>query len=152
MKKIKELIVKYKELLLYLIFGVLTTVVSIASFWFFGLFIPSNLYLLTNIISWVISVAFAFVTNKLFVFESKNWGKKELLSEIPKFLGARVFSLVVEELGLILFIDLLNFKEVSTTLLGFNLTGELIAKIVMAFIVIVLNYFFSKFMIFKKTK
>ena len=150
MKRIKELIIKYKEILLYLIFGVLTTAVSIFSFWLFGLFIPSNLYLITNVISWVIAVIFAFVTNKLFVFESKKWGKAELGSEIPKFLGARVFSLVIEELGLILFIDLLKFSEISKTVIGFEITCELIAKIIMAFVVIVLNYFFSKFMIFKK--
>ena len=150
MKKIKNLILKYKELILYLIFGVLTTFVSIFSFWLFGLFIPDKLYLITNVISWVIAVIFAFVTNKLFVFESKKWGKAELSSEVPKFLGARVFSLIIEELGLILFIDLLNFKELSWTVLGFNVTGELIAKTIMAIVVIVLNYFFSKFMIFKK--
>ena len=152
MKKIKELIIKYKEILLYLIFGVLTTAVSIFSFWLFGLFIPSNLYLITNVISWVIAVIFAFVTNKLFVFESKKWGKDELSSEIPKFLGARVFSLIIEELGLILFIDLLNFNEFSKAILGFNITGELIAKTIMSVIVIILNYFFSKFIIFARSK
>ena len=152
MKRIKELIIKYKEILLYLIFGVLTTAVSILSFWLFSLFIPERLYLITNVISWVIAVIFAFVTNKLFVFESKKWGKDELSSEIPKFLGARVFSLVIEELGLILFIDVLGFKEISKIILGFKITGELIAKVIMAVIVIVLNYFFSKFMIFKKNK
>ncbi|MBQ4510592.1 MAG: GtrA family protein [Clostridia bacterium] len=146
----KNLILKYKELILYLIFGVLTTFVSIFSFWLFGLFIPDKLYLITNVISWVIAVIFAFVTNKLFVFESKKWGKAELSSEVPKFLGARVFSLIIEELGLILFIDLLGFKELGWTVLGFNVTGELIAKTIMAIVVIVLNYFFSKFMIFKK--
>lgn len=133
-----------------MIFGVLTTFVSIFSFWLFGLFIPDKLYLITNVISWVIAVIFAFVTNKLFVFESKKWGKAELSSEVPKFLGARVFSLIIEELGLILFIDLLGFKELGWTVLGFNVTGELIAKTIMAIVVIVLNYFFSKFMIFKK--
>ncbi|MBR2024889.1 MAG: GtrA family protein [Clostridia bacterium] len=152
MKKIKNLIIKYKELLLYLIFGVLTTVVSIVSFWLFGLFIPDKLYLITNVISWIISVTFAFITNKLFVFESKKWGKAELSSEIPKFLGARVFSLVIEELGLILFIDLLNFNEFSKVIFGFNITGELIAKTIMSVIVIILNYFFSKFLIFTKNK
>ncbi len=150
MKKIKNFIIKQKEMLLYLIFGVLTTVVSIFSFWLFGLFIPEELYLITNIISWVIAVVFAFITNKIFVFESKRWGKSELSSEIPKFLGARIFSLIIEELGLILFIDLLGFNEFSKVILGFNFTGELIAKTIMAFIVIVLNYFFSKFMIFKR--
>ena len=152
MKKIKNFILKYKELILYLIFGVLTTVVSIFSFWLFGLFIPDKLYLITNVISWIIAVIFAFVTNKLFVFESKKWGKTELSAEIPKFLGARVFSLVIEELGLILFIDVLGFNEFNKVIFGFNLTGELIAKSIMAVIVIVLNYFFSKFMIFKKNK
>lgn len=150
MKKIKGLILKYKEILLYLIFGVLTTIVSIVSFGIFGLFIPANLYLITNVISWIISVTFAFVTNKLFVFESKSWNKKELYFEVPKFVGARVFSLIIEELGLILFIDLLSFKNITTVVVGFNLTGDMIAKVIMSFIVIVLNYFFSKFIIFKK--
>ncbi len=152
MNKIKDLFKKHKEVILYLIFGALTTAVSIFSFWFFSLFIPERLYLITNVISWVIAVIFAFVTNKLFVFESKAWGKAELGSEIPKFLGARVFSLIIEELGLILFIDLLKFSEISKTVIGFEITGELIAKMIMAVIVIVLNYFFSKFMIFKKQK
>lgn len=150
MENEKKSVVNYKEILLYLIFGVLTTLVSIISFGIFGLFIPSNLYLITNSISWIITVIFAFVTNKLFVFESKTWGKKELRSEVPKFLGARIFSFVVEELGLILFIDLLNFKNITTVVVGYNLTGEMIAKVIMSFIVIVLNYFFSKFLIFKK--
>ena len=151
MKKIKEIIIKYKEILLYLIFGVLTTIVSIFSFWLFSLFIPSKLYLITNVISWVLAVIFAFVTNKLFVFESKKWGKSQLSAEIPKFLGARVFSLIIEELGLILFIDLLKFSEIRKIVIGFEVTGELIAKAIMAIIVILLNYFFSKFMIFKKS-
>ncbi len=151
MSNLKNLFIKYKEVLLYLIFGGLTTLVSIFSFWLFDLFIPSKLYLITNVISWVLAIIFAFVTNKLFVFESKKWGKAELNSEIPKFLGARAFSLIIEELGLILFIDLLKFSKISTTVIGFEVTGNLIAKATMAVIVIALNYFFSKFMIFKKS-
>ena len=71
MTKIKELIVKYKELLLYLIFGVLTTLVNLASFWIFTKILGEGLYLINNAIAWVVGVIFAFVTNKLFVFESK---------------------------------------------------------------------------------
>lgn len=149
---IKKLFTKYKEVILYLIFGVLTTLVSLLSFWLFELALGKDLYLLTNVFSWVLAVIFAFVTNKLFVFESKSWKCNVLVKEIPEFLLARVFSLVIEELGLILFIEALSFDEISKSILGFNITGEFIAKIIMAIIVIILNYFFSKFIIFNKAK
>ena len=136
MKKIKELIIKYKEILLYLIFGVLTTAVSIFSFWLFGLFIPSNLYLITNVISWVIAVIFAFVTNKLFVFESKSWNSG-VLGELLRFVGSRVTSGVIETVSLLVTVDIL----------GWN--GN-IMKLFLAAIVIVLNYILSKFFVFKK--
>ena len=100
---------KTKEILLYLGFGVATTAVNFLAFWVLEGMLGAELYLLNNVLSWVAAVIFAFVTNKLFVFQSKSWGWKCLCREIPEFVGARLLSLGVEELGLWLFVDLLGF-------------------------------------------
>ena len=152
MTKIKELIVKYKELLLYLIFGVLTTLVNLATFWVFTKILGEELYLINNALAWVVGVIFAFVTNKLFVFESKSWKSKTAGKEFIEFVGARLFSFGVEEGGMWLFVDVLGFGEKSLNLFGFTISGQIIAKLALAVIVVILNYFFSKFIIFKKSK
>ena len=69
--KIKKLAKKYRELITYIIFGVLTTIVSLVSFKIFDSLLGEKLYLLTNIMSWIFAVSFAYITNKLWVFESK---------------------------------------------------------------------------------
>ena len=109
-------------------------------------------YLVNNVIAWFVAVVFAYITNKLWVFDSKSWKFKVLLKEVPEFFLARVFSLLVEEGGLWLFIEKMGFDAFSFTILGFEVTGKLIAKIVLAVIVVILNYFFSKFVIFAKKK
>lgn len=152
MTKIKDLIIKYKEILLYLIFGVLTTLVNLFTFWAFTKIFGEGLYLLNNAIAWVAGVVFAFVTNKLFVFDSKSWSAKIAGREFTEFVGARLFSFGVEEGGMWLFIDILGFGEKSLTVLGITVTGQISAKILLAVIVVILNYFFSKFIIFKKSK
>ncbi len=156
MKKIQEILKKLinRETVTYLIFGVLATAVN------FGIFkladtalekaFTTDLTLLTNFIAWVGSVIFAYVTNKLFVFESKSWKKNVIAKEIPSFIGARVFSLGVEELGLLVFITWLGFDSFVLEILpGFALGGKMLVKIALAVIVVVMNYVFSKFIIFK---
>ena len=150
MKMIKILFIKYKELITYVIFGVLTTVVNFFAFWIFTKIFGEDLYLVNNAIAWVVGVVFAYITNKLFVFESKSWDLKVITKEITGFLGARIFSFLVEEGGMLLFISILGFGGKSLTLLGFTITGQFIVKILLAVIVVVLNYVFSKFFIFKK--
>lgn len=139
---------------MYLVFGVLTTVVNFVVFECFDrLFtktVSVDLTLLTNVIAWVVSVAFAYVTNKLFVFESKSWKGNVICKEIPSFVGARVFSLGVESLGLLVFVKWLGFGEFSFNLAGFVISGKILTKIGLAVIVVVMNYVFSKFIIFKK--
>lgn len=141
-----------REILSYLFFGVLTTLVSILSFEAFGLILGKDLYLLNNILSWIIAVIFAFFVNKLWVFESKSFKFSVIRTEIIGFLSARILSLGLEEAGLFLMIDLLKFNVLKTEILGFSLTGELIAKLIMQIIVVIANYIFSKFIIFKKEK
>ena len=150
MKKITELIKKYKELLLYVIFGGLTTVVNFIAFWICGKLLGEELYLVSNAIAWFVSVVFAYITNKLFVFESKSFAPKTLLKEIPSFFSARIFSFGVEEGGMWLFVDLLRFGEFSLNVFGFAISGQLIAKLILAVFVVILNYFASKFVIFRK--
>ncbi len=120
----------------YLLFGVLTTVVDFAVYTVLtrGL---SMLDLIANLLAWVLSVAFAFYVNKFFVFGAKDCTPKILLYEIGCFVGARVLSFGIEELILWL----------GVYVLGGN---DLVAKLIAAVIVIVLNYIASKFLIFKK--
>ena len=146
----KKLLIKYKELITYIIFGVLTTAVNFVTFWLMNLVLGEKLYLLNNVIAWIVSVIFAYVTNKLWVFESKSWKPKVIGKEIPEFVGARLFSLAVEEGGLFLFVNVMHFDRFSFKLLGFEITGTLIAKVILAVIVVILNYIFSKLVIFKK--
>ncbi len=152
MKKINELLKKYEELILYVVFGGLTTVVNFAVYWVLNKALGENFYLVNNVIAWFVSVVFAYVTNKLWVFESKSWAPKILAKEVPEFFAARVFSLLVEEGGLWLFVEKMGFEKFSFDLFGFEFTGKLIAKLVLAVIVVILNYFFSKFVIFSKKK
>lgn len=152
----KELIKKLinKETVTYIIFGVGSTVVNLGVFKLCDLFFTSvtetDLVLLTNLIAWVAAVIFAFVTNKIWVFESKSWKGSVLKKEIPSFVGARLFSLGVEELGLLVFIKWLNFDRFSWNIFGlFTLGGKMMVKIGLAVIVVIMNYVFSKFIIFK---
>lgn len=144
-----------KETITYLVFGVLTTVVNFVVFEACDRVLEKtvsvDLTLLTNVIAWVASVAFAYVTNKLFVFESKSWKGSVLKVEIPSFVGARVFSLGVESLGLLVFVKWLGFDRFALNLpLNITVGGKLLVKIGLAVIVVVMNYVFSKFVIFNK--
>ena len=150
MSKIKSLFETHKEGILYLFFGVLTTLVNFIAFYLFSLLLSDELYLVTNVIAWVIAVIFAFITNKLFVFRSGSFRLSVLIRQIPEFIGARAASLAIEEIGLWLLVDILGMKGIGAELLSIHISGELIAKVILAVIVVILNYFFSKFIIFKK--
>ncbi len=153
MKKLTELILKYKELITYVFFGALTTAVNFVTFWIFSKLLGGDLYYVSNAIAWFVSVIFAYITNKLFVFEAKSFAPKVLFKEISVFFSARVFSFFVEEGGLILLVWVLNFGEFSLNVFGFEINGQLIAKALLAVIVVLINYFVSKFAVFsKKTK
>lgn len=160
MENLKSIIKKIinKETVLYIVFGVLTTLVNFIAFKLFTvLFVSVSSGIgvhISNVLAWVIAVAFAYVTNKLFVFESRSWKANVIAKEIPSFVAARLFSLGVEELGLIVFVNLLHFDEKIFTIpvIDFALSGEMTAKLILAVVVVILNYFFSKLVIFKKKK
>ena len=123
-----------KETISYLIFGVLTTAVDYIALAL--LYYKFNLNeIISNTIAWVFAVLFAFITNKLFVFNSKSFALSQLLKEFPSFVLARVFSLVVTNVFLFF-----------TSLMDMNL---LLSKAIISVAVIILNYIFSKAFIFK---
>ncbi|MCI6020615.1 MAG: GtrA family protein [[Bacteroides] pectinophilus] len=141
--KINNLINKFlnKETISYLIFGVLTTIINIVVFWLaqreLALVMSEDAAsLVGNVIAWVISVAIAFVTNKLFVFESKSMAFKVVMAELTGFVIARLLSLAFDE----------GFMFVAIVLLGMN---SLLAKIISNVFVVIINYVLSKFFIFK---
>ena len=136
LEKIISLIKKYWDVLSYLFFGVLTTVVN------YLVYLPVyNLLGLSaaasNAIAWVAAVIFAYLTNKPFVFKSDDWSAKTVIPELTKFVSCRIASGLAETL--ILF--------VSVDVLGWN--GNL-WKLITSVLVVVLNYFASKLLIFKK--
>ena len=134
------------EIVRYVFFGVLTTLINLAVYFLSNRVLGEERYLVSNVIAWVLAVAFAYVTNKLWVFESKSWSRDVLIRELPGFFAARIFSLLVEEAGLFLMIDLMGFDR--WMLLG--VSGDRIAKLVMQFVVIALNYVFSKLVVFSR--
>ena len=121
-----------RELILYIVFGVLTTIVNIVAYLFFAKLLGIN-YIISNIFAWVLSVLFAYVTNRIWVFESKN---SNIIKEISLFFGGRLFSGIVDTGLMYVFIDLLSI-------------GDFISKIIIQIIVVILNYVISKLIVFK---
>ena len=121
-----------RELVLYVVFGAFTFFVNIAVYFLFENVLGVN-YLISNIIAWFFSVLFAYITNRIWVFESKS---PNILKEMALFFGGRIFSGVVDTALMYLFIDVM-------------MIGDTISKIVVQIIVIVLNYIFSKLIVFK---
>ena len=138
----KKLFEKYREIIMYLIFGALTTLVSLLSYSLFVSLLPLSITA-ASALSWVISVNFAFVTNKLFVFLSRSREKKTVLKEFVSFFLARGISGIVE-----IFLPELLFK-VGLSFSLFGVKG-LVSKIFVNVIVSILNYIFSKLWVFKK--
>lgn len=152
MNKIKQLfkLLVNKETVTYIIFGVLTTAVSFVTLKIFDMLLGKDLYLLSNTVSWIMAVAFAFVTNKLFVFESKSWKSGVIKKEIPSFLAARIGSYFVEQGTLWLFMSALGFDEKVFDFIVIKLSGLMTAKLIASVLVVIINYILSKFIIFTK--
>lgn len=132
MKKVFECIIRYKEIVLYLIFGVLTTVVNILTYALFTRVIILNLFL-ANIVAWVLSVLFAYLTNRKYVFKSKN---KSKLREMLSFYMCRIVTFVIDMLLMYILIYVMKLDD-------------MVSKIVVNIVVIMLNYIFSKLLIFR---
>lgn len=137
MEKIKQLYLKYKEIINYLFFGGCTTVVNFISY-----YIPARIFgvdeIISNVIAWCVSVLFAYITNKLFVFSSKTESLSHTIKEMFSFIFARLFTGVLCDISLFaLMIYVLHINDI-------------VSKITTQVIVVVLNYVLSKLVIFKK--
>ena len=133
MNNIKKLI--NKEIILYVIFGILTTIVNLIAYYLFSNIININ-YLISNAIAWIISVVFAYITNKFFVFNSSYINKDVIIEEFIKFMNCRLISGLSEVVLLFLFVDLL-------------LMNDIVAKLIIGVLVALINFIFSKVFIFK---
>ena len=136
MRKLKEWIDKHWDIFSYLIFGVLTTVVN------YIVYLPLLNILqlsaaLSNVIAWAAAVAFAYVTNKPFVFKSHDWSLRTVIPELSKFVSCRVASGAMETAIIFVAVDML----------GWN--GN-IWKLITSVLVVVLNYVGSKLLVFRK--
>ena len=126
---------KYKEILLYLFFGVLTTLISIGSYWFFcRLGIDP---LISNVFSWVLAVLFAYITNSIWVFDARPASFRERVTQMAGFFGGRVATLLMEEAVLLVGIKWLGGNAMAV-------------KIIAQVMVLVGNYVISKWFVFKK--
>ncbi len=134
MSKIKELIKKYKELILYLIVGALTTGVSFLVQWIFKDIIPISAGIAT-LIAWFCSVLFAFFANKIIVFESKE--KNGFFKELLLFYASRLLTGGLEIGAMYLFVDVLELSYWAV-------------KVASNIVIIILNYVLSKFIVFKR--
>lgn len=135
-EKIKELYQKYKEPLLYLIFGVLTTVVNYVTYFLSASLFNFSTTIPPTIIGWVLSVTFAYVTNKIFVFQSNTTSFMDWMREIGSFVSARLLSLGLDAVIMFVSVDLLSWNEP-------------LMKIISNVFVVIINYVFSKWFIFK---
>lgn len=140
MKTIKDMYKKYEEIINYLIVGVLTTVVSLATYYLCVLTIldpskPVQLQI-ANITSWICAVAFAYVTNRVFVFKSKN---KNITKEVLSFASSRIITLLLDMLIMFLMVTVLH-------------QNDKIAKLVVQVVVTIGNYILSKLFVFNKKK
>lgn len=141
----KELLKKYKGAILYLFFGGMTTVVdwgvSFLLYYLWGDAIDATPWLIHGAdgIAWVAAVSFAYITNRIWVFESRRRGFLPILGEIGAFAGGRVLTFLLQEALMAIFF----------TWLGLN---EYAVKIVAAVLVVILNYFISKLLVFRKTE
>ena len=158
MKKILELFKKCREPIMYIIVGGLTTVVSFATQFLAHLIgadtkaifadgitlasiqalMNEGSTMLATVISWICSVTFAFFANKILVFESKEKGKG-FLREFFSFYAARIFTFGVELLSMFVFVELLSLDEMAI-------------KLGVQIMILVLNYVFSKLLVFRKKK
>lgn len=148
MKKLKALFLKYKEPILYIFFGGLTTVVNYIIY--FSCTAGFKLgWSAATVLAWIGAVLFAYVTNRKWVFESSAKGARAVALEFAEFIAARLLSLGMEWVTLKLLLDVLHMNTYMYASLPI---GEFAAKTIAQVIVIIANYVFGKWFVFRKKK
>ena len=140
MKKIKTIYLKYEEIINYLIVGILTTIVSLGTYFLFvNTFLSDKSDLsiqIANVLSWICAVTFAYFTNRIFVFKSKSQNK-EKIKEFIKFYSSRIASLIMD---MVLMYILYSLMHIDDT----------ISKLIVQVFVTIANYILAKILVFKK--
>lgn len=136
LRRLQPLYQKHKAVLLYLLFGGLTTVISIGTFWLGHSVLQLNEHF-ANVVSWVLAVLFAFLTNRVWVFSAPTNNAKAFWKQLFWFYGGRLTTLAVEELLLFVFITLLKING-------------MVVKVGAQIAVLILNFVVSKWFVFKK--
>ena len=165
MKKLKLLYLKHKEIILYIAFGIITTVISLlacfATLRIGVIFLhdekgePTELLdILGSTMQWISGVLVAFVTNKKWVFTNAERGAKQTIKQLLTFSGSRVVTYFIEvivNLGVIALLELVGYKTITLPLviISIPLTSRIWAKGVSSVIVVISNYFISKLIVFR---
>lgn len=136
--KIKALFTRYREMILYVFFGGLTTLLNIAAYWALTRLFPLSVSAATAL-AWVISVLFAYVTNRIWVFQSKQHTAAGILKEAGAFFLARAATGLMDVGIMALFVDHLHWSDLPV-------------KLASNVLVIILNYVFSKLLVFRKER
>lgn len=136
MKWLVNIVKRYQSFIAYAIFGMFTTIVNIVcyNFFYYGEILNN---VLSNAIAWVFAVAFAYITNKLWVFESKSWKLEVIGREISAFISCRLLTGLLDLIIMYITVDIMRWSA-------------FLMKIISNVLVIILNYVFSKLIIFKK--
>ena len=134
----KGMLIRYKSFILYAVFGVLTTIVNIATYYIFAHIVRLDT-VVSTCLAWISGVLFAYITNRKYVFESDKIGVEAIVKEMISFFSCRLATGVVDVLLMYIFVDLLKFNDVFI-------------KVFSNVVVIVLNYVASKLIIFRKDK
>lgn len=150
MDKIKKLL--NRETILYIIFGVATTAVNYVVFHlFYNVLWHQRGSLIANAVAFAAAVVFAFVVNKVFVFQSGSWSADTLKREIPPFLATRIGSFGIEEAGLFLCEKVMKLGGVTAFALGGAAFDWItVVKVSLSFVVVALNYVFCKLLVFRR--
>lgn len=160
---LKELYKKYEDIILYIVFGVLTTVVSFVTQFLASRFLGTSV-LISTTISWVAAVTFAYVTNRKYVFKSEERGAAKIAAEAARFYGARIATYFMEVIIMYLcadrfsanFINLMHLESLDYSSGLFSSFGdarglnEMIFKLIANVIILISNYILSKLLVFRK--
>lgn len=145
---IEKIFVKHREMISYLFWGAMTTVVSWGAYALFfrilgGMMRVSTAITAANILSWLCAILFAFITNKQWVFRSKSWKRRIWWPEFVKFVSSRIVTGILEITG----VPLLVKMGLDVKIMGID---GMLAKVLVSVVVVILNYFFGKFLVFRK--
>ena len=141
---------KFKQLIIYMSFGTVATILNIGTFSALTYFINDEHYLLFNAVAWFLSMLFTYLTNRKFVFRSEKSGIKDITKEAVRYFFLRAWTFLLEEFALFYMIEHIELDMFALRVFKNEISGFLMAKAMICSITIILNYFLTKYIIFRK--